>query len=42
MPGVLGCAACTYLSVVLDKLHPEFSHLFLQFDISELLDIVCP
>jgi hypothetical protein len=42
MPGVLGCAARTYLSIVLDELHPEFSQLFLQFDISELLDIVRP
>jgi hypothetical protein len=42
MPGILGCATGTDLSVVLDKLHPEFSHLFLQFDIGELLDIVRP
>jgi hypothetical protein len=42
MPGILGCATGTDLSVVLDKLHPKFSQLFLQFDISELLDIVRP
>jgi hypothetical protein len=42
MPGVLSRTTGTDLSVVLDKFHPEFSHLFLQFDISELLDIVRP
>jgi hypothetical protein len=42
VPGILGCATGTDLSVVLDKLHPEFCHLFLQFDIRELPDIVRP
>src|SRR5512147_1035998 len=42
MAGVLGGAARTDLPVVLDQLHPEFSHLFLQFNIRELPDILCP
>jgi hypothetical protein len=42
MSGILSCATGTDFSVVLDKLHPEFCQLFLQFDISELLDIVRP
>jgi hypothetical protein len=42
MPGIFGCATGTDFSVVLDKLHPEFFHLFLKFDIGQLPDIVRP
>jgi hypothetical protein len=42
MPGILSRATGTDFSVVLDKLHPELSHLFLQFDIRELLDFLRP
>src|SRR5208337_4325436 len=40
--GVLRGATCTDFSIVLDELHPEFSHIFLQLNIRELPDILGP
>jgi hypothetical protein len=41
MTRVLCGATGTYFTVMLDELHPEFFHLFLQFYFRELLDIPC-
>jgi hypothetical protein len=41
MTRVLCCATGTDFAVMLDKLHPEFFHLFLQFHFRKLLDFPC-
>jgi hypothetical protein len=41
MTRVLCGATGTYFTVMLDELHPEFFHLFLQFYFRKLLDFPC-